>query len=114
MKRRAAALLILLFAILVGFETPLLNAGFSHKPSDGGAGGAGRTCPPGEYVVRPDRWDGPVMLKKGLNNGEVPPCPDPPASGGESWEGYADLDPPPACTPCLCAPSTGTCARSSK
>lgn len=114
MTCRGFAWLSLLLAPLVGCDAPLTNAGFNDAgvPVDAGVD-AGETCPPGQYKTAPPWWDGPFLLWTGQNDGQAPPCPGPPASGGEAWTGYADLVPPPACGPCACAPSTGTCELSS-
>jgi hypothetical protein len=77
-------------------------------PDDPAVGAdVGATCPPGRYVTRPPRSEGPYWLWDGPD-GQEPHCPPEPQTGGWAWDGHADLVTSDEC-PCTCELSTGAC-----
>jgi hypothetical protein len=84
-------------------------------PPEGFPEGDAGACPADACFTPLSAWDGPVWLWTGPD--EVPLGPDAPTvpacpggTGHISYEGRADLVAPPACYPCTCEPSVGSCA----
>jgi hypothetical protein len=105
MRLLLAPRLGLLTAALIGCVNTWDIGGYPPDPPDAGAD-VTETCPPGRYVVRPQRSFGPYWLWSGPDDGHVPECP--PETGGGGWIGHADLVASDEC-PCICGLSTGAC-----
>lgn len=85
--------------------------------ADAGVPADAGPCFPGTCVLRPPLWDGPLWVWLGPDPGEGlgDPAPECPATtDGDAGTWHADLVAPPACFPCTCGPSTGSCELPSK
>lgn len=115
--RRAALFILLVLALCgLGLAVPACGTGeiwFTYADAgtdadvDAGPDAADDMCPADACMTVPAGWDGPYLLWSGLN-GQEPPCPYD-APYGEAHHAYGDLIAPPACEPCACGPSTGSC-----